>query len=313
MQQSRWLSIVIAVSVVLFGHSKAHASCTVPNQLTNGQTADASQVMANFNSVLGCVNGAPAGSANALQYNAGSGAFGAVGPLTNGQIAIGSTGTAPQAAQLAAGPGIAITNGPGSITISSSASPYMPPKLANFTWGNQPTGTIAADSSTGLVMYQPSQNGQENLGMLWDNTPIPATRPFTVTFGLNLTTITSVEGNATEAAAGLAIGDGTGKFVSFEFHSAGLQADCEWTNYSTVYGGCGHFGVYPMMNVIRVNYDGTNFSVSVGPDTNSLIPVGSYAANSFIGTPTQVGVYVRGLTTNGGATFFHYSRSDGAP
>lgn len=40
--------------------------------------------------------------------------------LTNGQLAIGSTGADPTAATLSAGTGISITNGAGSITISSS-------------------------------------------------------------------------------------------------------------------------------------------------------------------------------------------------
>lgn len=41
-------------------------------------------------------------------------------PLTNGQLAIGSTGVDPSAATLTAGTGISITNGAGSITISGS-------------------------------------------------------------------------------------------------------------------------------------------------------------------------------------------------
>lgn len=40
--------------------------------------------------------------------------------LTNGQLAIGSTGADPQAATLTAGTGISITNGAGSITINAS-------------------------------------------------------------------------------------------------------------------------------------------------------------------------------------------------
>ncbi len=42
--------------------------------------------------------------------------------LTNGQIIIGSTGAAPVAATITAGSGISITNGAGSITISSNAN-----------------------------------------------------------------------------------------------------------------------------------------------------------------------------------------------
>ena len=51
-------------------------------------------------------------------YGAG-GALSEVGPLTNGQLIIGSTGLAPAAAALIPGPGIAITNGAGTITVGA--------------------------------------------------------------------------------------------------------------------------------------------------------------------------------------------------
>ena len=43
-----------------------------------------------------------------------------IGPLTNGQVVIGSTGVDPVAATLTAGTGVSITNAAGSITIASS-------------------------------------------------------------------------------------------------------------------------------------------------------------------------------------------------
>src|SRR5690348_11545243 len=83
--------------------------------------------MANFNAILTCLNNQkPAGATDTLQYNAGSGSFGAVGPLTNGQVVIGSTSNAPQASTLTAGPGITITNGIGSVTIGSTGVTFNP-------------------------------------------------------------------------------------------------------------------------------------------------------------------------------------------
>lgn len=49
------------------------------------------------------------------------------GPLTNGQVVIGSTGATPAAATLTAGTNISITNAAGSITIASTG-------LAGFSW-----------------------------------------------------------------------------------------------------------------------------------------------------------------------------------
>lgn len=134
----------------------ALAACTVPNTITNGQVADASQVMANFNALQACSNAqAPAGSVNSVQYNADGVHFGASGPLTDGQLVIGSTGNPPQAATLTAGAGIAITNSSGAVTITAVGSGGVLPSIrgsaiqavssgTSFTvaW---PSGTVAGD------------------------------------------------------------------------------------------------------------------------------------------------------------------------
>jgi len=60
-------------------------------------------------------------SANTLLYGAGANTtVSELGPLTDGQLVIGSTGNAPVASTLTAGTNISISNGPGSITISST-------------------------------------------------------------------------------------------------------------------------------------------------------------------------------------------------
>jgi hypothetical protein len=48
-------TIVTFVSLVFIGVSTAQAQCTLPYALTNGQIADASQVMANFNALANCL------------------------------------------------------------------------------------------------------------------------------------------------------------------------------------------------------------------------------------------------------------------
>lgn len=59
-------------------------------------------------------------SANALLYGAGTAALNTLGPLTNGQLVIGSTGAAPVAAALTGTANqIVVTNGAGSITLST--------------------------------------------------------------------------------------------------------------------------------------------------------------------------------------------------
>ena len=59
----------------------------------------------------------------AVPYGGGSAAaVNWLAPLTNGQLVIGSTGAAPVAATLTAGPGTSIVNAAGSITIASTSS-----------------------------------------------------------------------------------------------------------------------------------------------------------------------------------------------
>lgn len=119
-------TIVRLLGLAFLGLSaeSAIAACALPYQLTNGQVADATQIMANFNALANCIASAPAGTTNAIQYNAGSGSFGGVGPLSDGQIVIGSTGNSPQAANLTAGSGIAISSGPGSVSISATGAAF---------------------------------------------------------------------------------------------------------------------------------------------------------------------------------------------
>jgi hypothetical protein len=285
----------------------ARAACTVPNQLTNGQTADASQVMANFNSVLGCVNGAPAGSTNALQYNAGNGSFGAVGPLTNGQVLIGSTGNPPQASQLTAGTGITITNAPGSITISGGATPYAAPKLANFTWVNQPTGAAAADTNTGLAMYSPAHGGDDLTSLEWSGTfPSP---PYSVTIGV----LPTLMGNYLSAA--LWIGDGSGKSVNFGiiFDGSGGSGPRPYIYNFSGNGGTG--SVFdlgyptPYIHFLQVQDDGTNFTLLAGEDLNSLVKIYSVSRTAFLSAPSELGISLNpnSSTYDVSATFFHFS------
>lgn len=67
------------------------------------------------NNVVGL---ATANSASLVTTNAGVPVWSA--SMTNGQVIVGSTGATPVAATLTAGPGISITNGAGSITVTNT-------------------------------------------------------------------------------------------------------------------------------------------------------------------------------------------------
>jgi hypothetical protein len=78
-------------------------------------------------------------TAHTLPVAEGSSDFHFLGPLTNGQLLVGSTGADPVPATLTAGSNISITNGAGSITITGTG-------LAGFSW-NVVSGTSQAMKS----------------------------------------------------------------------------------------------------------------------------------------------------------------------
>lgn len=62
---------------------------------------------------------------------ASSGGTGLTGPFANGEVLIGD-GSGLIAATLTPGPGITITNGPGSITVSTSSVPFSGDPMPNI-------------------------------------------------------------------------------------------------------------------------------------------------------------------------------------
>ena len=96
--------------------------------------------------------GVSAPTAHTLPVAEGASAFTFLGPLTNGQLLIGSTGADPVPATITAGSGISITNAAGSITIANTG--------AGFAWTDVTgtTQTIAVENgyiadNAGLVTF----------------------------------------------------------------------------------------------------------------------------------------------------------------
>lgn len=83
-------------------------------------------------------------TAHTLPVAEGASNFTFLGPLTNGQMLIGSTGADPVAAAITAGANITVTNGAGSITIGASGA-------ASFTWSEVAGTTQAIAVNSGYV------------------------------------------------------------------------------------------------------------------------------------------------------------------
>lgn len=217
------------VSIALLSAVPAHAACPVPNTLTNGQVADASQVMADFNAVQNCVTAqAPAGSVDSIQYNADGTHLGAVPPLTDGQVIIGSTGNTPQAATLTAGTGIAITNSSGAITITATGGGGVLPTIRGSAIQtassgstltiNFPTGSVSGDLAVIFVggswqMASTPANWQlldQQIGSYWNGSVIAKL--------LTAADITAGSVNITMASSG----DWVASTITFQGNTSGI-------------------------------------------------------------------------------------------
>lgn len=97
-----------------------------------------------------------------------------LGPLTNGQIVVGSTGVVPVATTISAGAGIGITNGAGSITISSAGGGLAwtvevgdTNMVVNHGYGSNKAGAIAftlpASSVIGATVSIQGMQGSWNV------------------------------------------------------------------------------------------------------------------------------------------------------
>jgi len=292
MRQYRVLAtIVTLVSLVFIGASTAQAQCTLPYALTNGQIADATQVMANFNALANCLS--PGGSTNAIQYNK-AGSLGGMGPLTNGQIVVGSTGNAPQAQMLTAGPGIAITNGSGSITIAAtggaagnglygrelSATPTSA-GTSLTTWLNQGTATVS-DSAVGVCIDAPSSGTVANVTGRYMAAP---SAPYTITALIAVT-------RNTTSSNGVGIGwyDGTAKLHVISFTNTGnapaLFQVNKWNSVTSFnasdFTSSANLFAQPIW--MQIKDDGTNMSFAFSQDGLYFLTLFSVAKSSgFLG------------------------------
>lgn len=289
---------------LMWGLDVAKAQCVLPFQLTNGQTADASQVMSNLTTIANCLtNGAPAGSTNALQFNAGSGTLGGVGPLTNGQLVIGSTGGAPQANTLTAGTGIAISNAAGSVTIAATGAgsntwpPFQPPLSANFpvVVGLLPAVTVIDDTQIGMsCTLNSNTNGFHVFGKV-----IP-----TPTHDWSATAFIRHTYNSNSGYAGMTIWN-SGQTNGFTLSQDGYNyvvyryavSSGAFVNYAVSVGGL------QLVNWMQISYVASSdtLTFSLSNDGKNFITLYTATATSLIGAaPDHVGFHI--ATRSGGLT-----------
>lgn len=300
-----------ALLLVLGAATAASAQCNLPNTFTNGQVADANQVMGNFNALVTCQNNAaPAGGANAIQLNSGSSTFSAAGPLTNGQLLIGSTGNAPQAATLTAGSGIAIQSSAGSVTISATGggggsggvdwlnvAAVVKPLVANFTLQTSttaPTGVALVSTARGIALTTTaSASGRAMMAEVaapsgnWRVTMLTVyTGPLA---SYNLPSIGVRDAvNSRTVMFGVG-GNGSGLSYRFDYQtfSGGVGLDSYSNDTAVTDIGLPDPSSAPIWS--RLTYNGTNFIWSYSRDGENFVNAFSVSATAYITNRSTVG------------------------
>jgi hypothetical protein len=305
--ESNFALCMAVAAFLITGFSQAEAACTVPNILSNGQTADATQLMQDFSAVAGCADAAtPAGVANSLQVKSPAGSLGGL-PLSTGQLPIGTTGGAPQAKTLTAGPGIAITNAPGNITITATSSgsangvdwlneaAVVRPSVSAFsllTSTSAPAGAALVSTSRGMAL-RTSANASGTALMSetatpaghWQATMLAIYSGPLTTF--NLPTI-AVRDSVNHRAVEFGIGGAstTGYLFAYTRTIGGQGLDTVLGQTTTT-----DVGLPPPSQPLwsRLTYDGTNLSWSFSRDGEVFSTAFTVLANDSLTNLDRVG------------------------
>lgn len=146
------LALLFAPLALLFAPLAAHACPTYPYTLTNGQTADANQVMANFTSILNCVNTGLATSGTNSNITA------LVGLTTPLSITQGGTGSTTASGAITNLGGLVAFDNLADLTSASSARTNLGLGGAATLSVGTAAGTVAAGNDSRFV--GPTQNSQ---------------------------------------------------------------------------------------------------------------------------------------------------------
>lgn len=293
----------------------AFANCTVPNILANGQVADATDVMDNFNAVAGCADEAvkPSGTPTSGQIAVFSGNKAVTGGNLTGDITTsGGTATNLAATGVTAGTYVHSTitvDAKGRITAAASGSSgggggrqminlgTLRP-LSDFTTVNV-GGTRSVAEVSGRAFVATESNPVSGQKMVGVRRAVPSTTPYRVA--------AFVQASAARRYNGVVWGwsDGTKLTVAGGVHNNGIEM-MDWNNASSrnsvgligntvnpfFGGGLGSWvGLYDDGTNIRfeVSQDGVNFTpVHVMSKSGSWLGSSGYG-HIFLGLFSETG------------------------
>lgn len=320
----QWKKVVTVLAMCTFflcvTVATARAQCTtLPYTLTNGTPTDATQVMANFNTLLGCL---PAGNVNPgtagqVGYYATTGS--AISGTSLSSILDASVGSA-QGSILERGsagwsfiaPGSAgyvlTSNGSGADPsyqavgggsnrglFSGQLSATVPSSTAGWTWLNQGSST-ETDSTAGMYFAVPSNGATSIARGMYVAAPTP---PYT-------RTVLALNNQYASPNSYFIFGwyDGSAKLQTMAFANNGNQGWFTWNSATSLNA----INTYTYPNVpyifLQVADDGFNFTMSYSLDGANYQTVATGAkSGSWLGASGFSNIYVGCNCYQGNANF----------
>ncbi|WP_154233572.1 hypothetical protein [Burkholderia cenocepacia] len=278
--------------IVGAGPSVGQAQCTLPNQLVNGQTADASKVMDNFNTVAGCANAAVASSGAPVSGNLA--VFSGPKSITSGDLSgdCSTSGTTTLTCNKASSAQFGVTKVDGHTIVSSGGvisatggnaieAARTLPKIAQFTWNNQGSA-VATDGKASLILNP--VNATSNVESLEQPAP---DAPWDVYMRIEVPVF-----QASNNQAGFWLRNSSnGRMIFFGYYNSGTAWPAQliaqrWTNNTTWSQTLSGFpaSAAAWTPWLRVSNDGTTLTFYVSSDGYDWIPVpgGSEPLGTFL-------------------------------